>query len=116
VTSTDYPGRVQMRRAYKFRGYPTRPQEGRAAALLADHCDQYNAALAERREAWRRSKVSVTYCSQSAQLRAIRAADPDGQGRHAFTAQQHGGVDADINAARNIVTRAGLGSGQAPAA
>ena len=77
-----------MRRAYKLRAYPTRPQEGRAVRLLADHCDLYNAALAERREAWRMRKVSVTYGDQSAQLKDIRAADPDGQGRHSFTAQQ----------------------------
>src|SRR4029453_9255805 len=32
--------------------------------------------------------VSVSYSDQSAQLREIRAADPDGQGRHSFTAQQ----------------------------
>jgi putative transposase len=32
-----------MRRAYKLRAYPTRPQEGRAVRLLADHCDLYNA-------------------------------------------------------------------------
>ena len=41
-----------MKRAYKLRAYPTRPQEGRAVRLLADHCDLYNAALQERREAW----------------------------------------------------------------
>jgi putative transposase len=56
--------------------------------LLADHCDLYNAALAERREAWRMHKVSVSYGDQSAQLKEIRAADPGGQGRHSFTAQQ----------------------------
>jgi putative transposase len=56
--------------------------------LLADHCDLYNAALAERREAWRIGRVSVAYGDQSAQLKEIRAADPDGQGRHSFTAQQ----------------------------
>jgi putative transposase len=33
-------------------------------------------------------KVSISYGVQSAQLRAIRAADPAGQGRHSFTAQQ----------------------------
>jgi putative transposase len=33
-------------------------------------------------------KVSVGYGDQSAQLREIREADPDGQGRHSFTAQQ----------------------------
>ncbi|MFL6269527.1 MAG: RNA-guided endonuclease InsQ/TnpB family protein [Actinomycetes bacterium] len=77
-----------MRRAYKLRAYPTRPQEGRAVRLLADHCDLYNAALAERREAWRMRHLSVSYGDQSAQLKEIRAADPDGQGRHSFTAQQ----------------------------
>ena len=77
-----------MRRAYKLRGYPTRRQEGRAVRLLADHCDLYNAALQERREAWRMRHLSVSYGDQSAQLKEIRAADPDGQGRHSFTAQQ----------------------------
>ena len=77
-----------MRRAFKFRAYPSRPQEGHAVRLLADHCDLYNAALEERREAWRMRQVSVTYGRQSAQLRDIRRADPQGQGRHSFTAQQ----------------------------
>jgi putative transposase len=77
-----------VKRAYKLRAYPTRPQEGRAVRLLADHCDLYNAALQERREAWRMQRVSVSYGQQSAQLREIRAADPQGQGRHSFTAQQ----------------------------
>ena len=30
---------MAVRRAYKLRAYPTRPQEGRAVRLLADHCD-----------------------------------------------------------------------------
>jgi putative transposase len=77
-----------VKRAYKLRAYPTRSQEGRAVRLLADHCDLYNAALQERRGAWRMGNVSVRYGDQSAQLKAIRAADPDGQGRHSFTAQQ----------------------------
>lgn len=47
-----------MRRAYKFRAYPTRPQEGRATRLLADHCDLYNAALEERRQ--RPEKLSAS--------------------------------------------------------
>ena len=56
--------------------------------LLVDHCDLYNAALEERREAWRMRRVSVSYRMQSAQLREIRRADPHGQGRHSFSAQQ----------------------------
>jgi putative transposase len=77
-----------VRRAYKFRAYPTQPQQGRSVRLLADHCDLYNAALEERREAWRRRKSNISYSTQSAQLKEIRAGDRDGQGRHSFTAQQ----------------------------
>jgi putative transposase len=77
-----------VKRAYKLRAYLTRPQEGRAVRLLADHCDLFNAALSERREAWRMHRMRVSYGDQSAQLKEIRAADPDGQGRHSFTAQQ----------------------------
>jgi putative transposase len=77
-----------VKRAYKLRAYPTRPQQGRAVRLLADHCELYNAALQERREAWRMRKVRIGYDDQSAQLKEIRAADPAGHGRHSFTAQQ----------------------------
>lgn len=77
-----------MRRAYKFRAYPTQPQQRRLVRLLADHCDLYNAALEERREAWRMRKARICYGTQSAQLKEIRAGDRDGQGRHSFTAQQ----------------------------
>lgn len=77
-----------MKRAYKLRAYPTRPQESRAIRLLRDHCDLYNAALQERREAWRMQRTFISYDEQSAQLKEIRAADPHGQGRHSFTAQQ----------------------------
>jgi putative transposase len=84
----DYRDPVQVRRAYKLRAYPTHPQQGRAVRLLADHRDLYNAALQERREAWRMQRVSISYGDQSAQLREIRAADREGQGRHSFTAQQ----------------------------
>jgi putative transposase len=76
-----------MRRAYKFRAYPTRRQEQRARALLDAHRHLYNAALEERREAWRHG-VTIRYGDQSAQLTEIRRADPDGQGRWSFTSQQ----------------------------
>jgi putative transposase len=76
-----------MRRAYKFRAYPTRRQEQHARALLEAHRQLYNAALEERREAWRHGET-VRYRDQSAQLTEIRRADPDGQGRWSFTSQQ----------------------------
>jgi putative transposase len=55
--------------------------------LLAAHRHLYNAALEERREAWRHA-VTIRYGDQSAQLAEIRRADPDGQGRWSFTSQQ----------------------------
>ena len=76
-----------MRRAYKFRIYPTCGQASRMALCLRDHQRMYNAALEERREAWKRRKVSIRYGQQSAQLRDIRAFDPD-QGRWSFSSQQ----------------------------
>lgn len=76
-----------MRRAYKFRAYPTRGQVSRAAQCLRDHQRLYNAALEERREAWRMRTVSVRYGQQSAQLKDIRGLDPD-QGRWSFSSQQ----------------------------
>jgi putative transposase len=76
-----------VRRAYKFRIYPTTGQVSRASQCLRDHQRLYNAALEERREAWRMRKVSVRYGQQSAQLRDIRSADPD-QGRWSFSSQQ----------------------------
>ena len=59
---------VQVRRAFKFRAYPTWPQEGRAVRLLADHCDLYNAAW---RNAARRGGCGgrISYGMQSAQLK-----------------------------------------------
>jgi putative transposase len=77
-----------VRRSYKFRAYPTARQESRARQLLADHCELYNAALQERRDAYRHSKTKIRYGDQSAQLTEIRRADPDGQGAHSFTSQQ----------------------------
>ncbi|MFI6739707.1 RNA-guided endonuclease InsQ/TnpB family protein [Nonomuraea sp. NPDC050451] len=77
-----------MRRSFKFLLRPTRHQEIALTAMLGDHRALYNAALEERREAWRRSKVSIRYGDQSAQLKEIRDADPEGQGRWSFTSQQ----------------------------
>ncbi|GAB3846397.1 hypothetical protein GCM10027610_064400 [Dactylosporangium cerinum] len=77
-----------MRRAYKFLLRPTSKQATALNAVINDHRCLYNAALEERREAWRKCRVSVRYGAQSAQLKDIRRADPDGQGRWSFSSQQ----------------------------
>jgi putative transposase len=76
-----------VRRACKFRAYPTTGQAARLALCLRDHQRLYNAALEERREAWRMCKASVSYGMQSGQLKDIRGFDPD-QGRWSFSSQQ----------------------------
>jgi putative transposase len=83
-----------VRRTYKFQAKPTAKQQVALAAMLSDHCTLYNAALQERRDAYRHSsKTSVRYGDQSAQLKAIRdfdaACDPTGgQSRWSFSSQQ----------------------------
>lgn len=76
-----------MKRAYKFRLRPTSRQRAALTAMLGDHRALYNAALAERREAYRMRKVSIRYGDQSAQLRNIRSFDPD-HARWSFSSQQ----------------------------
>ncbi|MEU1791171.1 transposase [Streptomyces sparsogenes] len=78
-----------MLRAYKFLLRPTVRQAQALAEMLRDHCSLYNGALQERRDAWRHaSKTSISYGDQSAQLREIRAFDPERQGRWSFSSQQ----------------------------
>jgi putative transposase len=55
---------------------------------LEDTRQLYNAALEERREAWRMGRHAVTFYSQDAQLKEIRAAEPERYGRWAFTCER----------------------------
>ena len=63
-----------MRKAYKFRLYPT----GNQAQALNDQLDQarhlYNAALEQQRFAYQRRGVSLNYHDQAADLKDMRAA------------------------------------------
>ncbi|AOW91375.1 transposase [Streptomyces olivaceus] len=78
-----------MIRAYRFLIRPTVGQAAALSAMLADHCSLYNGALQERRDAYRHaSKTSIKYGMQSAQLKDIRAFDPERQGRWSFSSQQ----------------------------
>ncbi|MQS37531.1 RNA-guided endonuclease InsQ/TnpB family protein [Streptomyces katsurahamanus] len=78
-----------MIRAYKFLMRPTVGQAIMLGEMLRDHCSLYNGALQERRDAYRHvSKTSVKYGTQSAQLKDIRAFDPERQGRWSFSSQQ----------------------------
>ncbi|MGW2559409.1 RNA-guided endonuclease InsQ/TnpB family protein [Streptomyces sp. NPDC001514] len=78
-----------MMRAYKFLMRPTVGQQIALGEMLRDHCSLYNGALQERRDAYRHvSRTMVRYGQQSAQLKDIRAFDPQRQGRWSFSSQQ----------------------------
>ena len=66
-----------MRRAYTFRMRPTARQHVALAACVEGHRELYNAALQERRDAWRVSRTRIGYGDQSAQLKDIRRERPD---------------------------------------
>ena len=77
-----------MRRSFKFQLRPTAHQAVALGQMLDAHRDLYNAALQERRDAYRHpSKTTVKYGDQSAQLKAIRADLPE-QARWSFSSQQ----------------------------
>jgi putative transposase len=89
VIHTDYLDPVQMYRHYKFLLRPTSKQATALAECLEDTRQLYNAALEERREAWRMGKHGVNFYSQAAQLKEIRAADPERYGRWAFSCEKN---------------------------
>jgi hypothetical protein len=64
----------EVRKTFQYRLYPTKKQHALLDDQLAEACRLYNAALAERRYAWKMGKTSITYYQQQNQLRDIRAA------------------------------------------
>ena len=63
-----------MRKTFKYRVYPTRKQVEALGGQLTQACRLYNAALQERRDAWRMARKSLNYYDQANQLKEIRAA------------------------------------------
>ncbi|HEY7091695.1 MAG TPA: transposase, partial [Ktedonobacterales bacterium] len=62
-----------MRKAFKYRLYPTNEQEQALAETLNTHRHLYNRALAERKAACEERQESVSYGDQSAHLKIERA-------------------------------------------
>ncbi|HXZ05175.1 MAG TPA: helix-turn-helix domain-containing protein, partial [Ktedonobacteraceae bacterium] len=57
-----------MRKTYKYRLYPTKKQACMLNEQLALCAELYNAALQERKEAYRLCGKSITFTQQCAQL------------------------------------------------
>jgi len=69
------PGEVQRRITYRL--YPSHEQAAELQQRLKLHAELYNAAIEERREAWRLQQVSRTYYDQQNQLPDLKRDRPD---------------------------------------
>jgi putative transposase len=63
-----------MRKTFKYRLYPNKAQTEALRGQLYEACRWYNAALQERREAYRTHRLSLNYYTQANQLKEIRDA------------------------------------------
>lgn len=65
---------AEHRITYKFKLYPTKQQVALFEQTLGLCCELYNAALQERRDAWRINRESINFAGQCAQLPDIKEA------------------------------------------
>lgn len=66
-----------VRRRVTVRLYPRKKHARCLDRTAMLHCRLYNAALEERIDAWRKSRVPISFVDQSASLKTIRADDPE---------------------------------------
>ena len=69
--------RQPIHKTYKYKLKPTLEQERELERVLMLCRHIYNAAIGERREAWRMRGVTVTYYQQKAELPGIKEALPE---------------------------------------
>lgn len=78
---------LTCRKSCKYKLCPTPEQRAKLDWTLERCCELYNAALAERKEAWRMQQVSVGYYEQKHDLPAIKELRPEYQDIHAHVLQ-----------------------------
>lgn len=76
------------KKAFVYRLYPTRAQEEALVRILNLTRELYNAALQERREAWKKAGKSVTLYGQMRLLGEVKAVRPEYQGVYAQVLQE----------------------------
>jgi putative transposase len=67
----------EMNKTFQYRLYPTKKQQTTLNEWLALCCETYNAALQERRDAYRMAGISLGYAHQCAELRACKEVRPE---------------------------------------
>src|SRR5438552_9973417 len=66
-----------MHKAFQYRLYPTTTQVEQLTWVLGRCRELYNAALEERREAYRMAGMSLEYCDQAGELLGVKEACPE---------------------------------------
>src|SRR5258708_27391242 len=79
---------VTVRKTCKYKLSPTPAQAAACETVLWRCRELYNAALQERRDAWRKCGVSVTFAMQSAQLPGVKEVRPEYQDLSAQVLQE----------------------------
>lgn len=74
-------------KAYKFRFNPSKTQSVKLCDTLRLCKDLYNAALQERKEAYRLNRISINYQAQQNQLPDIKQTNPEYKGIHSQVLQ-----------------------------
>src|SRR5687767_4610860 len=77
IYSVEQSVKMEALKAYKFRLSPSPAQKKKLEQTLALCCELYNAALQERREAYKVSKTSINYHAQAIQLPEIKVIRED---------------------------------------
>ena len=86
MTTTSTPNdaaaaeRPKLIRTYRTRAYLSRAGHVRLDDVLAQQCLLYNAALEERKTAWKQHRERISFAEQSRSLTAIRSDFPDIEG------------------------------------
>ena len=65
-----------MLRTFQFRLRPNATQVAALTRILSDNVETYNAALQERRDAWKLARKSISYRDQQNELTELRR-DPE---------------------------------------
>ena len=76
-----------MLKSYKFRLFPSRSQTTKLEHTLELCRELYNAALSQRRNAWKLARISITYLDQQNVLPEIKAIREDIAGLHSQVLQ-----------------------------
>ena len=86
MTTTNMPNdataaeRPKLIRTYRTRAYLSKAGHVRLDDVLAQQCLLYNAALEERKTAWKQHRERISFAEQSRSLTAIRSDFPDIEG------------------------------------